>query len=91
MKRIILLLVTLLSFSAKADMELLWEQEINGGTRTDVFAYCVFVNESTDRGSVYLYTYSYFGREYGLVSVEQFIDPYSVNSTTCDRKTKVED
>ena len=80
-----------MSFSAKADMQLMWEQENTDDLKTNVLAYCVFENEVIDKGSIYLYTYSYFGREYGLVSVEQFIAPYSMYATTCDRKTKVED
>ena len=80
-----------MSFSAKADMQLMWEQENRDDLKTNVLAYCVFANETSDKGIVYLYTYSYFGREYGFGSVEPLIDPYLKYPQVCERKTKVED
>ena len=91
MKRIILLLVTLMSFSAKADIELLWKQQIDGELKTTVYANCVFADSTIDKGIIYLYTYSYQGMELGLISVEPLIDPYLKYTKVCDRKTKVED
>ena len=53
MKRIILLLVTLMSFSAKADVQDLWSDMAGTGYITAV---CIFADEETDTGSIYLMT-----------------------------------
>ena len=73
MKRILFLIVCLISFSAKADMQLLWEQENTDDLRTNVLAYCVFADTTYDEGSVYLYTYSFQGMNRALISVNPLL------------------
>ena len=92
MKRILLLLVTLMSFSAKADMQELWKQT-DGNFRTT--AYCVFANAETNDGHIYLYVHHTL--EHNIT-----VEPLMLNRTTtkltmsigiqtCERKTEVED
>ena len=74
MKRILFLIVCLMSFSAKADMQLLWEQELpNTPNKTSVQAYCVFLDDTASKGVVFIYTTSVRAREKTLISVEQLM------------------
>ena len=92
MKRIILLLVTLLSFSAKADMQELWKQT-DGNFRTTAF--CVFANSKTNDGHIYLYVR--FVLEHNI-TVEPLMEnkvarslDMSLGIQNCKRKIEVED
>ena len=51
MKRIIFLIVTFMSFSAKADMKFLWKETTDGAS---ISAYCIFANSKEDVGTIYL-------------------------------------
>ena len=51
MKRIIFLIVTFMSFSAKADMQFLWKETSDGAT---INAYCIFESSSNVIGTIYL-------------------------------------
>jgi len=47
-----------MSFSANADVQLLWEQDLKTApNKTKVQAYCVFVDDTASKGVVYIYTY----------------------------------
>ena len=57
MKRILFLIVCLMSFSAKADMEELWQEYLPPFETTLVKAYCVFVDDTAKTGTVFVYTF----------------------------------
>ena len=74
MKRILFLIVCMMPFSAKADMQILWEQELpNTPNKTTVQAYCVFLDDTASKGVVFIYTTSVRAREKTLISVEQLM------------------
>ena len=54
MKKILFLIFGLISFSASADMELLWDQT-KMYIKTE--AWCIFEDENSRSGSTYLYTH----------------------------------
>ena len=81
-----------MSFSAKADMQELWKQT-DGNVNT--VAYCVFRNDETNDGHIYL-----FVREkiYDQLEVQPLMENktsrtlgMSVGIQTCERKTEVDD
>ena len=51
MKKIIFLIVTFMSFSAKADMKFLWKETSDGAT---INAYCIFESSGNGIGTIYL-------------------------------------
>ena len=92
MKKIILLLVPLMSFSAKADMQELWKQT-DGSFRTT--AYCVFDNAGTNNGHIYLYVHHTLEHN---ITVEPLMENkvartlgMSLGIQNCKRKIEVED
>ena len=73
-----------MSFSAKADMELIWEQDLlTSPNKTKVQAYCVFAEDGWNQGTVYIYTYSVRAREMTLISV--YPHRTSTSNTGCKR------
>ncbi len=81
-----------MSFSVKADMELLWEQDLpNTPNKTKVQAYCVFptdIYDPDEYGSVFLYTSSVRAREITLISVDPVTNPYNNFPERCLRKPR---
>tara|TARA_B100000035_G_C20655614_1_gene402915 strand:+ start:106 stop:381 length:276 start_codon:yes stop_codon:yes gene_type:complete len=90
MKKILFLILCLMSFSARADMQLLWEQELpNTPNKTSVQAYCVFAQNTRLVGSVFIYTTSVRAREKTLISVEQLLEAGGLSAGSpvpCARK-----
>ncbi len=83
MKRIILLLVTLLSFSLKADIVWQWQQDID--SYTTIKAFCVYRSPDAVAGSLYLSTVEErYDSPPRVVSFEPFM--YQDKAFGCRRK-----
>ena len=78
MKKILFLIFGLMSFTASADMEKLW-QHVDGSFITK--AYCVFEDEGKRKGSIYLY----INHQTKGFLVEPLLDWNSQKVTVCYR------